>query len=61
MAKVETATLESLEPLKHSNTSGIVGIGEKNEIDDVMLIQRIIQTCWLFRLYGKNVLQTNRE
>ena len=47
MAKIETADLGSMKDL-HANVSEIVGIGEKNERNDVMMIQA------LFKLVGYN-------
>lgn len=45
MAKIEIANLGDVKD-KHVNISGIVGVGEKNERNDVMLIQA------LFKLVG---------
>ena len=45
MAKMEIATLDDLKIL-HANISDIVGVGEKNERNDVMLVQA------LFKLVG---------
>ena len=42
MAKIEIATLDDIKE-KHANVSDIVGIGEKNEKSDVMLIQALFK------------------
>lgn len=46
MAKIEIATFEDVKD-KHVNISDIVGVGEKNERSDVMLIQA------LFKIVGR--------
>lgn len=51
MAKIDTANLEDLLPVQHCNISDAVGVGEKNEINDVMLIQA------LFKLVGSSDLR----
>lgn len=45
MATIETANLAGMKT-KHCNVSDLVGIGEKNEINDVMVVQA------LFKLIG---------
>jgi hypothetical protein len=47
MAKIEIATLDDLKE-NHVNISDIVGVGEKNERNDVMLIQT------LFKIIGNS-------
>lgn len=53
MAKIEIATLDDLKD-RHANISDIVGVGEKNERNDVMLIQA------LFKLVGHNEREAKR-
>lgn len=47
MATIETANLAGMKT-KHCNVSDLVGIGEKNEINDVMVVQA------LFKLIGRS-------
>lgn len=47
MAKIETANLQG-EKMKHGNISNVVGIGEKNERNDVMMIQALFRIAGAF-------------
>ena len=47
MAKIETANLQGIKT-KHANVSDVVGIGGKNERNDVMLIQSLFKIVGSF-------------
>lgn len=58
MATIEIAHLAGIKE-KHCNISDLVGIGEKNEINDVMVIQALFKLIGRSDFYSKKYFRLN--